>query len=351
MILQSSLTSTSPTTGLHTSVQPHTLRNSIHSLIASLKSSTPIDVKKSVLEDMEKILNDDENDILHKMLLPMLLVPESTTAGSASTSTSSTPPQAQPPAPPQPTQTSLIKTLLRVAELQPTLLAALLEKLPTYDYDSNSNSNNDDLNSDIPRLILSQIRWLDNITDPSSLTETVLECLQVCGHRLKLELISIIGDITPDSDTERVAEALRDVKDTDETLLLPVLDAISSLRLSSKSLSFIITDALDAINSADPSSIPAIVTFLMNNSSHDNSFSFKIMTTLREKLHLDDSPDNANASALTLEAIAQGMQVSLRHRITDPQIKIHQPSLSLLCSILLCSYPPLPHYLHSTATT
>lgn len=301
--------------------QPASLRNSIYAMIGQLKASTNIDIQKCVLDDMEAIIADDD-ELLHRMLLPMTVVsPDTPSDGTVlSKSSQST------------TNTSLIRTLLRVSFLQPTLLATLLQKLPSLDENSENedgvcdggnggcgNESTRSMVNDLPRLILSQIRWLDSIVDPGPLCETVLECLHVCSRRLQLELIDIIGDITPDGDSEKVVASLREAKDADESLLLPVLEAISTLRLSSESLSFVMLDALNAIDSAPPSSIPSIVRFLMNNSnksdvmvvpgeSNNTSSAMTIMSKLRTKLSVDDVPQNANAYALTLEAISQGMQ-------------------------------------------
>ena len=173
---------------------------------------------------------------------------------------------------------SLVKILLRLPFLQPALLKLLLETLSCLD-------TADDGASSLIKLILSQIRWLDNVYDPSGLTETMLEIVSVCDKSLKLDLISILPDVIPDSAADEavtkllevrryfisrdlkvvpnltrcssfpssfLARRLLQLKETDPTLLLPILDAVSSLRLSPASLHSITFETLSSLGAAEP---------------------------------------------------------------------------------------------------
>ncbi|KAL3808327.1 hypothetical protein ACHAXA_004056, partial [Cyclostephanos tholiformis] len=89
---------------------------------------------------------------------------------------------------------SLIGALLGVDALQPTLLAALFGKLTSIassisvdgencdgrtsnDTERADDDDEEEENSDVPRLVLSNVRWLDHVVDHVSLTDSYVECL------------------------------------------------------------------------------------------------------------------------------------------------------------------------------
>jgi hypothetical protein len=308
---------------------------------------------------------------------------------------------------------SLMKILLRIDVLQSTLITCLFSKLQELatmdqdDDDDNDDDNDDDDNDDddnddddnddndnnknedktdkndnkkgknksatitkatttldidylaiiqeIPRLILSHIRWMDHIVQPKVLTQAALECLtmlctmsgstisddddgdgdgddgdNIHGNGIKnnrngnrntnnrtkndtnntdnnticksilLDLIATLPDIIADETTAfdstvigtgtttgisrednhddeeeeeeedtmtTILSTLRDVRIQDPTLLIPCLDAVSSLRLSTQDqMDSVIYDALEAIESVEESwLLPALCKFLMQN--------------------------------------------------------------------------------------
>jgi Fanconi anaemia protein FancD2 nuclease len=60
--------------------------------------------------------------------------------------------------------------------LQPAVIQLLLEQLPALAADS-CDSSSSVVSTDLPRQILSQMRWLDHLVDAKSLTDKLLECL------------------------------------------------------------------------------------------------------------------------------------------------------------------------------
>jgi hypothetical protein len=85
--------------------------------------------------------------------------------------------------------------LLGVDALQPTILAALFGKLTSIasstsllmssisdydeDRDAGRSSNENEYEGDVPRLILSNVRWLDHVVDHGTLIDSYVECLTV----------------------------------------------------------------------------------------------------------------------------------------------------------------------------
>ncbi|GMH75221.1 hypothetical protein TrLO_g9395 [Triparma laevis f. longispina] len=258
-------------------VSPNTLRSSVASLLKELQQLPAVDLQTIVLDDMEAVLSDETT--LHSMLLPMNL--------EASTSSNSN-------------SSSLVKVLLRQPFLQSRLLQLLLQALPSIDTSTSLNP--------IPKLILTSVRWLDTIYDPTTLTATTLEVISVCEKAMQLDLISILPDIIPDSSADKAVEKLMELKEDDPSLLLPILDAVSSLRLSPVSLHALTFTTLDSISAAEPSSLPAITRFLMHHTS--TSFSADVVKNLRGQLKIlpTASAEQSSASTLIFEALAQGFQ-------------------------------------------
>jgi hypothetical protein len=50
----------------------------------------------------------------------------------------------------------------------------------------------------VPRLILSQLRWLDHLEESESFARKLIEILRVCTPHLKKEIISVIPEIIDD---------------------------------------------------------------------------------------------------------------------------------------------------------
>jgi len=202
---------------------------------------------------------------------------------------------------------SLVRTLLRVDALQSTLLAALVQKLPEVaekqdeemeevdpEATENPNATIDSAvknfgtsaldreqaeadREEIPRLILSQIRWLDHVVDATTLTEVCLEVLtlltsssgaspEALTRTIILDLIATLPDIVDETKTDQIdsiVSTLTDVRNEDSTLLIPCLDALSSLRLSPEQLRGVTMDALTSLQTADIWCLPAVCKFLV----------------------------------------------------------------------------------------
>ncbi|KAG5180668.1 hypothetical protein JKP88DRAFT_279357 [Tribonema minus] len=102
-------------------------------------------------------------------------------------------------------QDSLVKVLLRVDCIQNLALLSksdaiklLVEKLSELamaaDGDDSRGAGTQDLSQDLPRLILTQMRWLDHLVDPGGLTEKLLEVLPVLPLALERDLIAYLPE-------------------------------------------------------------------------------------------------------------------------------------------------------------
>ena len=284
-----------------------------------------------VLKDMEDIIlgnnnsnddgggDDNNNVLLRKMLLPLYRIKTSTNGNGLSQFSQPSPNDENESGGGIKTKTivessSLIKVLLRIDTLQPTLLSALLSKIPelsfaatadeTQNNDNNNNvqsgggnSNNED---DIPRLILSNIKWLDHIIDYNQLSNSFVECLTLLASNstsctktrgVLLDVIGMLPDVMSDcitfgggssmsnnEDEEEEEEegedgssscdilsTLQSLRAEDSSLLIPILDAMSSLPLSQEQIEVVVNDALEALGNVESWGLPALTTFLLNH--------------------------------------------------------------------------------------
>ena len=305
---------------LEATVSPSALRSSLHALLAEM-SRNGIDPENArVLKDMEEIVLGGDGDgdggseaepggtaLLRRMLLPLYRVRTRQSDLSQRWS------QPDSPAPDSPAldgvvgtpgyhhdgtrtvmeSSSLVKVLLRVDVLQPTLLTALLQTLhelaggAAEDEEGGAAASRDD---DVPRLVFSNIRWLDHIVDAAGLTAAFLGCLTVLAptsascSRTKGVLIDAIATLPDvlhgadalteacdgDEDGEEGADdpilsTLQDLRAEDPTLLVPCLDAIGSLPLTEGQRVRATRDALEALANVEAWGLPALTGFLMHH--------------------------------------------------------------------------------------
>ncbi|KAL7541555.1 hypothetical protein ACHAXR_011033 [Thalassiosira sp. AJA248-18] len=338
---------------LDSTVSPSSLRSSLHALLSEMSKNGIDTNNERVLKDMEDIVlgtgdhdggdNDDadngENNtggggggnnnrtrgsLLRRMLLPMYRIktrqlhlsqfsqsPVEHEEGSNSNNNTKTVVESS----------SLIKVLLRIDTLQPTLVTALMQKLPelaasSHSYDENTTTNNNNTNgnnhndSDIPRLIFSNLRWLDHIVDYPTFTNAYVECLTILASTssscqktrgILLDAISALPDVLNDAtggggswmmggdggggseyndasienendddgdgelSSNPVLATLQHLRIEDPTLLIPCLDALGSLPLTDGQMESVTRDALEAMANVETWALPAITTFLMNH--------------------------------------------------------------------------------------
>jgi len=272
---------------------------------------------------------------------------------------------------------SLIRILLGIDVLQSTLIAGLLRKLTeiasSFSFASNNNSNNDDDDAandttntninddddeDVPRLILSNIRWLDHIVDYTTLTDSFVECLTVLAsisascdrtRGILLDVIGTLPDILGDSNnfcfssngrtatsTKKeegkvnameydhgndypILATLQHLRTQDPSLLIPCLDAIGSFNLTPEQNVSVVRDALEALSIVDDDDdcggLPALTTFLMNHcpttkggglSTGGSSLTKDVIEEMR-KLPLGGTLSSVAASScLVIESLSRG---------------------------------------------
>eukprot|EP00903_Cladosiphon_okamuranus_P011447 g10784.t1 len=240
---------------------------------------------------------------------------------------------------------SLVKVLLRVDCIQPEIIDMLLEKIPELVGEEETAAEGGRgpertfTWQDLPRLVLNQVRFLDHIVDSGSLTKKVLEVLGVLPLGLQRDMISYLPEVVDDNDHAEVVETLQSLKDSEPQLLVAVLDALGCLSLPPYLLKGITEDAMGLLDSAQPSTLPVLVRFLLETATTETAEA--VVREIREGLRLspvsgggggriEDTeetealvlnpglggggrgpPSDAETSgdALTLEALRQGLRL------------------------------------------
>ena len=123
--------------------------------------------------------------------------------------------------------------LLHVDPLQAGVAKALLEMLPALQAELDPGAHG---GMPLPKLLLSQFRWLERVVDGEALLDAVGEMLQVVDPPLKRELVAIVPDLVQDAQHKRAVEVLTEVMEEDTAFTAPVLDALGSLVLEPRAL-------------------------------------------------------------------------------------------------------------------
>jgi Fanconi anemia group D2 protein len=133
---------------------------------------------------------------------------------------------------------TLLRALLSIPVIQTDVANVLLEKLPEYCADAGNDSSNvfPSLMESMPRLILSQFRWLDYLVDGENVAQKMMEVLSICPIGLQKDIIALIPEIISDSSHELVVRTLEQTLQGNAQLIAPVLDALSNLNLEDEHL-------------------------------------------------------------------------------------------------------------------
>ncbi|XP_069329988.1 Fanconi anemia group D2 protein isoform X4 [Eulemur rufifrons] len=99
---------------------------------------------------------------------------------------------------------SLIKLLLGIDILQPAIIKTLFEKLPEFLFEKMTS---DGIN--MPRLIISQLKWLDRVVDGKDLTTKIMQLISIAPEYLQHDFITSLPEILGDSQHADVGKELR----------------------------------------------------------------------------------------------------------------------------------------------
>ncbi|XP_041347848.1 LOW QUALITY PROTEIN: Fanconi anemia group D2 protein-like [Gigantopelta aegis] len=216
------------------------------------------------------------------------------------------------------TQNSLVRILLGMDIIQPKLVTLLLEKLPEFVGDDD-NIFEEGEKVFLPRLLLSQFRWLDRIICSKDLTVKLLEIIEVTSFDVQREIISCLPEIVEDSEHSDVAKTLRDILLQGNQLTVPILDALSNLALKPDLLTEVRGSVMQTLDSVEMKDLPVVVKFLLQTATSQDALevvseiranlSFKSSNTQKKGTRPGSESDvTKDNEALTLDAIKAGIR-------------------------------------------
>ncbi|XP_052781994.1 Fanconi anemia group D2 protein-like isoform X2 [Mya arenaria] len=171
--------------------------------------------------------------------------------------------------------------------IQPALMQVLCEKLPEFMAEQDSVIVEGGERVNIPRLLLSQLQWLDTIINSKEVSEKLLEMVEVCSEEVQREIISCLPYIVQDAEHTMVAAKLRDILTENKNLTVPILDALGNLVLPSTLLAEVRDSVIQLLPSVDLEELPVLVRFLLQSVS--SSDALDVASELRIHLVLDSS--------------------------------------------------------------
>ncbi|KAF9198259.1 Fanconi anemia group D2 protein [Haplosporangium sp. Z 27] len=173
---------------------------------------------------------------------------------------------------------SLIRILLGIDILQPGLMDLLLDRI--FDF-----LNEDDKESSIPKLILQQLKWLNNIIEPAQLTSKLLEVIGMSPVSIQRDIITSLPEIVPDSEHRPVVLGLVELMENSSELMVPILDALSNLNLQSEVLVNARNHVMDKLESAELDDLPIVIKFLLQTVEADTVG--EVIETIRANLDFE----------------------------------------------------------------
>lgn len=123
-------------------------------------------------------------------------------------------------------QESLIRILFQVSSIQNEIIEFILDEATEQLSEENSDSPNF-------RLILNAMKYLPFIQTADTVTQKLLDMVEIATLDYQLEILNSIADIIPDSQNESTAKQLSKMLENNTELTSAIIDCLNSLNLAS----------------------------------------------------------------------------------------------------------------------
>uniref|UniRef100_A0A3Q0SZZ9 FA complementation group D2 n=1 Tax=Amphilophus citrinellus TaxID=61819 RepID=A0A3Q0SZZ9_AMPCI len=177
-------------------------------------------------------------------------------------------------------QESLLRMLLGIEMLQTLIINTLLEKLPEYMLDGTGDGG-----VSIPRIIINQFKWLDRVVDAKELASKLMELVSVAPVEVQRDIITSLPEILEDSQHNDIARELNSLLQENTQLTVPILDALSSLNLTSSLLTEVRGAVMATLAAVQLEDLPVVVKFILHSVSASDAY--EVVCNLRKKLELE----------------------------------------------------------------
>lgn len=198
-------------------------------------------------------------------------------------------------------QESLLRMLLGIEMIQTLIINTLLEKLPEFMLDGTSDGG---LN--IPHIIINQLKWLDKVVDSKELASKLMELVSVAPVEVQRDIITSLPEILEDSQHNDIARELNFSLQQNTQLTVPILDALSSLNISSAILTEVRTAVMATLAAVQLEDLPVVVKFILHSVSAADAL--EVVTNLRNKLELEQC---------VLPSVLQATQDRIKNKVTS----------------------------------
>ncbi|XP_033821816.1 Fanconi anemia group D2 protein [Periophthalmus magnuspinnatus] len=198
-------------------------------------------------------------------------------------------------------QESLLRMLLGVEILQTLIINTLLEKVPEFMLEGTSDGG-----LSIPRMIINQLKWLDRVVDSKELSSKLMELVSVAPVEVQRDIITSLPEILEDLQHNDIAQELNSLLKENTQLTVPILDALSSLNLSSSIITEVRTAVMATLVAVQLEDLPVVVKFILHSVSASDAL--EVVSSLRKKLELEQC---------VLPSVLQDSQNRLKNKATQ----------------------------------
>uniref|UniRef100_A0A8C7G732 FA complementation group D2 n=1 Tax=Oncorhynchus kisutch TaxID=8019 RepID=A0A8C7G732_ONCKI len=119
----------------------------------------------------------------------------------------------------------------------------------------------------IPRVIVNQLKWLDRIID----TGKLMQLVSVASVEIQCDIITSLPEILEDSQHSDIARELNTLLQENTQLTVPILDAFSSLNLSSTLLAEVRVSVMATLSAVQLEDLPVVVKFILHSISSSDA--------------------------------------------------------------------------------
>ncbi|PRP89437.1 Fanconi anemia group D2 protein [Planoprotostelium fungivorum] len=202
---------------------------------------------------------------------------------------------------------SLIRMLLRIEILQSELVSSLVEKIPEY----NDEDTPRDQQSTV-LLILNQFRRPFPLRDESSrkFSQKILDVLNVCNLNVQRDIITRLPEMTDDASQLMVVVSLKAMMEVSTELVVPILSALSNLKVKQKLMDEVREVAVQTLESVKMKDVPVVIQYIFETMTTDNVN--QVVDQLRRGLNIESllsqDPDDKSGEILIMEELRIGLR-------------------------------------------
>eukprot|EP00171_Calliarthron_tuberculosum_P002318 IDg2318t1 len=152
--------------------------------------------------------------------------------------------------------TSLARVLLSIDSLQPPLVRCIINKISEFGEDVQKNGG-------LASLLLSQLKWLDFISDSPALCESLLSIVQIVSPQMQRNIVESLPEILDDRVRDTAVKELISILTDNPTMMGSVVDALGALGVGEDSLQDVNAAVLSTLSAAHRDMLPSSLRYLM----------------------------------------------------------------------------------------